>query len=77
MGNIKLINPRGRVITVESNEVTQLLRRGFVFLPIDQPDIKYSQVHDKGEEFQPQHEIDVKQEFVVQKTGDTLQIEQV
>lgn len=45
---VKLINPRGRVISVEPEEVTNLLKRGFIYLPPEQKDVQYNQVYDKG-----------------------------
>jgi len=51
MGNVKLINLRGRVLTVNEVDVPLLLKKGFLFLPADQPDLVYSQIHDKGTDF--------------------------
>lgn len=47
---IRLVNPRGRVVVVNERDVSMLLKRGFLYPPDDQPNIIYSQVHDKGQE---------------------------
>lgn len=52
MTDVKLINLRGRVITVDESSVPELLKRGFLFVPADQPDLTYSPVHDKGEDYE-------------------------
>ena len=47
MPNIRLINPRGRVIIVDEKEVKKLLSRGFLRAP-DQSR-EYNPIFDKGD----------------------------
>lgn len=49
---VKLINPRGRAVYVPRHDVRELLKRDFVYPPKDQPDMYYSPVHDKGEDYE-------------------------
>ena len=74
--NVKLINPRGRVITVDDNEVKELLKRGFVSIPNDQFNLNYSQIHDKGESYEEPYVEEVKTVKRVTPTiGDVLKVE--
>lgn len=76
MTTIRLLNPRGRVVIIEDKQVPELLKKGFVYPPEDQPNIQYSQVYDKGAEFQ-QEIIKEKPKVVpiIERLGDTLQAE--
>lgn len=51
----KLINPRGRVVDVDEKDVPDLLKRGFLHVPVDEENMIYSQVHDKGPAYQEPH----------------------
>lgn len=75
---MKLINPRGRVVEVSEQDVPDLLKRGFVHVPSDQPEMKYSQVHDRGVSYQPDDRKGVNQQKVfTPQLEDELEVEEV
>ena len=74
----KLINPRGRVVDVQDWEVPSLLKQGFLHVPADQAESKYSQVYDKGPNHIPPYVEDAKSmKRVLPRTGNTLKVEVV
>jgi len=73
---IKLINTRGRVITVTEDRVEIFLRKGFAHLPPDQREMTYSQIHDKGDDAKVDLAWRVADSVKETNTiGDTLEIE--
>ena len=75
-----LINPRGRIIKVEEQEVPKLLKRGFVYPPMDYTGGVYNPIYDKGEDVVRDNPLVVKGDHKNQpaKTqGDILGVEWV
>lgn len=79
MSDIKLINLRGRVITVAPQDVQLLLKRGFVHVPEDQPEMTYSQVHDRGDNTKepPVEKGQRGKKRAIVHMGDSLKAEQI
>jgi hypothetical protein len=74
----RLINPRGRVIQVEDGEVVNLLKRGFLHVPLDEEGMIYSQVHDKGAGYQePYNPGKDTVKRALPRMGDTLEVENI
>ena len=71
--NVKLVNLRGRIIEANPNEVPELLKRGFVFPPKDQPNIAYTQVYDRGDGVKTPKQEENPQVRVIPKLGDVLE----
>lgn len=75
---VRLINPRGRVVTVEPDDVTELLKRGFMYVPPDQKEMYYNQVFDKGSGWKEPYVERSKNILVKTPTlGDVLNVELV
>jgi len=72
----KLINPRGRIVEVQDGEVVDLLKQGFLHVPPDQEEQNYSQVYDKGPDYETPHVKPANEtKRVFPPKGDTLNVE--